>query len=127
MGRHTMRQLYLLIGCFTFVVLVLNRSNPDGVWHAPAYLEYMFEHVHLHPPTAPHRKLQFGLLETVRTHRLGTLSHFRILAERFRHIQNLKSRHPLLDLVEEGERKWRSMVTRCLTTVTSFFTPSDPV
>lgn len=76
MGRHTTRQLYLLIGCFIFVVLVLNRSTPARVWHAPAYFEYMFEHVHLYPPTLPHRKLQFGLLETVRTHRLRTLPHF---------------------------------------------------
>ena len=73
MGHHTMRRLCLLIGCITFIVLVLNRSNHDRVWDTPTYFESLFGHAHLYPLNLPpHRKLQFGLLETVCTHRLGT-------------------------------------------------------
>lgn len=73
MGHHTMRRLCLLIGSITFVVLILNRSNHDRVWGTPAYLEYMFEYAHQYPPKPPpHRKLQFGLLETVSTDHPGT-------------------------------------------------------
>ncbi len=73
MGHHTVRRLCLLIGCITFIVLVLNRSNHDRVWDTPTYFESMFEHAHLYPlKSPPHRKLQFGLLETVCIHRHGT-------------------------------------------------------
>jgi hypothetical protein len=75
MGFYSMRRIWLLISCITFVVVLLKRSNhdPDRVWDTPAYLESMLERTHLHPlKFPPHRKLQFGLLETVRTHRTGT-------------------------------------------------------
>ena len=80
MGFHTKRRLWLLIGCITFVLLILNRSNHDRAWDTPAYLESMLGHAHLYPrKAAPHHKLQFGLLETVRAHRSPTPAPLRFL------------------------------------------------
>lgn len=71
MGLHTRRRLWLLIGSVTCILFLVNRKNRDQPWDTPAYLESMFERAHLYPPRLPpHRKLQFGLLETVRTHSL---------------------------------------------------------
>ena len=117
MGLHTRRRLWLLIGCATFILFVFNRKNHDQSWDTSAYLESMFEHARLYPPRLPpHRKLQFGLLETVRTHCLEPLPRFNSWPKPFPYFQDLKSRHPLLDLIKEGERKWESMIARCATT-----------
>jgi hypothetical protein len=74
MGHHSIRRLYVLVSCIIFVifVMILNHSNRDPVWDTPTYFESLFKQAHLYPPkSAPHRILQFGLLETVSTRHPG--------------------------------------------------------
>ena len=71
MGFHGMRRLWLLIVSITFLLFFLNHSNHNRVWGTPAYLESVLDYSYLYPSKPPpHRKLQFGLLETVCAHPL---------------------------------------------------------